>query len=215
MPVNNTSCLSSANKLCNSQNTLCSGILVNDASKETISVEYLRWSHSARAARLKNPIPLHRQHFAPHEQRGHGPILFICATIDIPNTIEKPSQQASENNYIMATGQPFASRSYAGSKLPERSVNTNAMPFSASSFSRHRGLGASAPGEFGAPDPAKPQQQQPQQQSIAQPGAAQSHGPPQDTNPLNRLTEEQREEINEAVSISLVPVWPFMESVCY
>lgn len=101
----------------------------------------------------------------------------------------------------MATGQPFASRSYAGSKLSERSVNTNAMPFSASSFSRHRGLGASAPNEFAAPDAAKQQQQQPQQQGIAQAGPA---GPPQDANPLNRLTEEQREEINEAVGMPLI-----------
>lgn len=97
----------------------------------------------------------------------------------------------------MASGQPFASRSYAGTKLPERSVNTNAMPFSASSFSRHRGLGASAPNEFGVPEGPKPQQQQ--QQAMAQTAPTQSHGPVQDTNPLNRLTEEQREEINEAV----------------
>lgn len=97
----------------------------------------------------------------------------------------------------MASGQPFASRSYAGSKLPERSVNTNAMPFSASSFSRHRGLGASAPTEFGVPESAKQQQQQ--QPAVAQTAPPQSHGPAQDTNPLNRLTEEQREEINEAV----------------
>lgn len=104
----------------------------------------------------------------------------------------------------MASGQPFASRSYAGSKLPERSVNTNAMPFSASSFSRHRGLGASAPTEFGVPESAK--QQQPQQQAVAQTAPPQSHGPAQDTNPLNRLTEEQREEINEAVR-SALPCW--------
>lgn len=64
------------------------------------------------------------------------------------------------------------------------------MPFSASSFSRHRGLGASAP-EFNAEGPKQNQQ--------AVPPAPQSHAPAQDTNPLNRLTEEQREEINEAV----------------
>ncbi|CAG7975342.1 unnamed protein product [Penicillium salamii] len=88
----------------------------------------------------------------------------------------------------MASGQPFASRSYAGTKLPERSIN-NAMPFSASSFSRHRGLNAPQ-NDF--PEPAK---QQPA------PANAQSHGPAQDTNPLNRLTEEQREEINEAFTL--------------
>lgn len=102
----------------------------------------------------------------------------------------------------MASGQPFASRSYAGTKLPERSVNTNAMPFSASSFSRHRGLGASAPTEFGVPEGAKQQQQQ-QQQAVAQTVPPQSHAQAQDSNPLNRLTEEQREEINEAVCISV------------
>jgi hypothetical protein len=90
----------------------------------------------------------------------------------------------------MASGQPFASRSYAGTKLPERSVNTNAMPFSASSFSRHRGLGNTAQGDF-----AEASKQQPPAPATN----AQSHGPAQDANPLNRLTEEQREEINEAV----------------
>ncbi|KAJ5595285.1 uncharacterized protein N7459_001493 [Penicillium hispanicum] len=96
----------------------------------------------------------------------------------------------------MASGQPFASRSYAGTKLPERSVNTNAMPFSASSFSRHRGLGGTAPADFtGAEGPKQPQQQ------AAAPAASQSHAPAQDTNPLNRLTEEQREEINEAFTL--------------
>lgn len=96
----------------------------------------------------------------------------------------------------MASGQPFASRSYAGTKLPDRSVNNNAMPFSASSFSRHRGLGNTAPADFGGPEGPK-QTQQP----TSAPAATQSHGPGQDANPLSRLTEEQREEINEAVRI--------------
>ncbi|KAJ5679307.1 Calcium-binding EF-hand [Penicillium macrosclerotiorum] len=99
----------------------------------------------------------------------------------------------------MASGQPFASRSYAGTKLPDRSANANAMPFSASSFSRHRGLGATAP-EFGGAEGPKQSQQAP-----VVPTAAQSHGPAQDTNPLSRLTEEQREEINEAVRIENPP----------
>lgn len=94
----------------------------------------------------------------------------------------------------MASGQPFASRSYAGAKMPDRSVNTNAMPFSASSFSRHRGLGNTAPTDFGGPEGPKQTQQPP-----SAPAATQSHGPGQDANPLSRLTEEQREEINEAV----------------
>ncbi|KAJ5665875.1 Calcium-binding EF-hand [Penicillium maclennaniae] len=91
----------------------------------------------------------------------------------------------------MASGQPFASRSYAGTKLPDRSANTNAMPFSATSFSRHRGLGASAP-EFNGEGPKQNQQAAPAQQS---------HAPAQDSNPLSRLTEEQREEINEAFTL--------------
>ncbi|CAI7636690.1 unnamed protein product [Penicillium discolor] len=97
----------------------------------------------------------------------------------------------------MASGQPFASRSYAGTKLPERSVNTNAMPFSASSFSRHRGLGNANQGDFNGPDAQKQMQQ-----SAPTPATnVQSHGPAQDANPLNRLTEEQREEINEAFTL--------------
>ncbi|KAJ5597859.1 hypothetical protein N7537_007943 [Penicillium hordei] len=97
----------------------------------------------------------------------------------------------------MASGQPFASRSYAGTKLPERSVNPNAMPFSASSFSRHRGLGNANQGDFNGPDAQK----QMQQSAPAPATNAQSHGPAQDANPLNRLTEEQREEINEAFTL--------------
>ncbi|KAJ5899687.1 calcium-binding component of the spindle pole body (SPB) half-bridge [Penicillium taxi] len=93
----------------------------------------------------------------------------------------------------MASGQPFGSRSYAGTKLPDRSTNPNAMPFSTSAFSRHRALGASAPNEFAG------EGHQGQQNAV--PTATQSHGPAQDTNPLNRLTEEQREEINEAFTL--------------
>lgn len=105
--------------------------------------------------------------------------------------------------------QPFGSRSYAGGKLPDRSVNANALPFSASSFSRHRGLGATtatAPGDFGA-DAGLKSTQGPAAAASGAGGVlhAQTHGPgttgpsSQETNPLNRLTEEQREEINEAV----------------
>ncbi|CAI7581224.1 unnamed protein product [Penicillium pancosmium] len=96
----------------------------------------------------------------------------------------------------MASGQPFASRSYAGTKLPDRSTNTNAMPFSASSFSRHRPLGGTGPADYPGVEGPKPPQQ-----SSGPAVAAQSHGPAQDANPLNRLTEEQREEINEAFTL--------------
>lgn len=116
---------------------------------------------------------------------------------------------------MASSHQPFGSRSYAGGKLPDRALNVNnanSMPFGTSSFPRHRGLGASGPGlgaaagggaaasgtggEFGisaaAGDNGKPLAQQAQ-------GAAGLV--PQDTNPLNRLTEEQREEINEAFTL--------------
>lgn len=53
------------------------------------------------------------------------------------------------------------------------------------------------PGDFGGPEGPK-QTQQP----TSAPAATQSHGPGQDGNPLSRLTEEQREEINEAVRIT-------------
>lgn len=101
--------------------------------------------------------------------------------------------------------QPFASRSYAGGKLPDRSLNANAGPFSASSFARHRGLGglSAGPGDFGS-EPVTAGGKQ--TQSASAPAVhSQSHGPAgQDTNPLNRLTEEQREEINEAVGFSFL-----------
>jgi hypothetical protein len=70
------------------------------------------------------------------------------------------------------------------------------MPFSASSFSRHRPLGGTGPADYPGVEGPKPPQQ-PSGPAVA----AQSHGPAQDANPLNRLTEEQREEINEAVRI--------------
>ncbi|KAJ5606042.1 Centrin-3 [Penicillium lagena] len=106
-------------------------------------------------------------------------------------------------------GPPFASRSYTGSKLPDRSIPSNAMPFSASSFSRHRGgLGATAPADFGADPSKQPAQQGGNVVAGGTPGSAvqlqaQSHGAhgQQDANPLNRLTEEQREEINEAFTL--------------
>lgn len=95
---------------------------------------------------------------------------------------------------------PFGSRSaYASGKLPDRSLNP--LPFSASAFSRHRGLGAQTPGtgDFGNDAGKSAQQQQP----PPPPAHSQSHMSSQDaSNPLNRLTEEQREEINEAVRIS-------------
>lgn len=130
-------------------------------------------------ARQKNSSPPPTPQL--HPPSGPSPSLL--------DTLLSPLRAAA-----MASGQPFASRSYAGSKLPERSANANAMPFSASSFTRHRGLGATAPAEYTGPEGPK------QNQQVAPaPAAAQSHGPAQEANPLNRLTEEQREEINEAV----------------
>ncbi|KAL4937126.1 hypothetical protein BDV06DRAFT_203572 [Aspergillus oleicola] len=94
---------------------------------------------------------------------------------------------------MASSGQPFGSRSYTAGKLPDRSsINANAIPFSASSFSR-RGLGATQ-GEF-VPDNAKANQQAQasQQQQV--------HAQAQEANPLSRLTEEQREEIGEAFTL--------------
>ncbi|KAL2001369.1 hypothetical protein VTN02DRAFT_1837 [Thermoascus thermophilus] len=90
--------------------------------------------------------------------------------------------------------QPFASRSAYAGKLPDRSIGANAMPFSASTFSRNRGLGVVG-GDFGA-EVGKSTQQPP-----PPPTHSQAHGQSQDPNPLNRLTEEQREEINEAFTL--------------
>ncbi|KAL1969499.1 hypothetical protein VTN77DRAFT_8937 [Rasamsonia byssochlamydoides] len=96
---------------------------------------------------------------------------------------------------------PFGSRSaYASGKLPDRSLSANPLPFSASAFSRHRGLGAQNPGagDFGADTGKSTQQQQP----PPPPAHSQSHVSSQEAaNPLNRLTEEQREEINEAFTL--------------
>ena len=87
--------------------------------------------------------------------------------------------------------QPFGTRSaYVSGKFPDRSSNPNPAPFNASSLSRHRTFGGANPGtsDFVA-DSGKAAQQPP-------PPPAHSQEP---VNPLNRLTEEQREEINEAV----------------
>ncbi|KAL2866593.1 putative cell division control protein Cdc31 [Aspergillus lucknowensis] len=96
---------------------------------------------------------------------------------------------------MASSGQPFGSRSYTAGKLPDRSLNANANPYSASTFSR-RGVGAASAGDFG-PDPTKASQQAPPQQQAH----AQTHGPAQESNPLSRLTEEQREEVNEAFTL--------------
>lgn len=164
-----------------------------------------RWLIPPAWARLKNP-PLFStaKHSPTSPPTAHRPTsldnLFETASIDISagpsihQSTSSPTSSYPAESTTMASGQPFASRSYAGTKLPDRSANPNAMPFSASSFSRHRGLGNTAPADFGGPEGPKQTQQPP-----SAPAATQSHGPGQDANPLSRLTEEQREEINEAV----------------
>jgi hypothetical protein len=160
---------------------------------------------SARVSASQESSSLfHRQTLTTSPPTPHQPRslenLFETISIDIsagPSIYQSASSPAFSypaESTTMASGQPFASRSYAGTKLPDRSGNPNAMPFSASSFSRHRGLGNTAPADFGGPEGPK-QAQQP----TSAPAATQSHGPGQDANPLSRLTEEQREEINEAV----------------
>ncbi|OAX84811.1 hypothetical protein ACJ72_00803 [Emergomyces africanus] len=83
--------------------------------------------------------------------------------------------------------------SYTGGKLPDRSIlNYDQPPFGPSVLSR-RDRGDFAGGDSGLsksapPPPAHAQQNLHQQHQQA------------NNNPLNELTEEQREEINEAVS---------------
>lgn len=120
---------------------------------------------------------------------------------------------------------PFGSRSaYAGTqgKLPDRSLSGNPGPFNASApFTRTRGLGGGGGGGAGGGGTGAgglidsfgldaKSSQAPGQGAAAQasqnPGGGAGPGPSQaDNNPLNRLTEEQREEINEAVP----PIHPF------
>lgn len=112
---------------------------------------------------------------------------------------------------------PFGSRSAyagAGSKLPER---PNPLPFSASAFSRNRGVlgGINNNNAVNNTESAQPQPHLAQQQPPIPPQHSQNHAGSSATaatmmmgtdagsgggaNPLSRLTEEQREEINEAV----------------
>ncbi|EEA20237.1 Calcium-binding component of the spindle pole body (SPB) half-bridge [Talaromyces marneffei ATCC 18224] len=104
---------------------------------------------------------------------------------------------------------PFGSRSAyagAGSKLPER---PNPLPFSASAFSRNRGV-LGGVNNNNNPESAQPQPSQlppaPPQHSQSHAGAVATMMGPADAssggaNPLSRLTEEQREEINEAFTL--------------
>lgn len=107
---------------------------------------------------------------------------------------------------------PFGSRSAyagAGSKLPER---PNPLPFSASAFSRNRGVLGGVNTNNNNINNTESAQPQPltQQQPPIPPQHSQNHaaaatmmgndaGSGGGANPLSRLTEEQREEINEAV----------------
>lgn len=151
-----------------------------------------------------------------HKQRDSAKHpLFSTSTADLPFNLQTPpsislsyrSSIAKSFNHcyllsptttMASSAQPFGSRSY---KLPDRSVNANAMPFSASSFTR-RGLGTTTTGDFHGEAGPKGAQH-------SAPPAPQ--GPSQDTNPLSRLTEDQREEINEAVFP--LPFFPFSPSL--
>ncbi|PYH87908.1 putative cell division control protein Cdc31 [Aspergillus ellipticus CBS 707.79] len=102
---------------------------------------------------------------------------------------------------MASSTQPFGTRSsYAASKLPDRSLNPNpnTLPFSASSFSRHRSLGPGQPDLQQAPPPPVHTQPTP---GGGGGGGGVANPSSQDTNPLSRLTEEQREEINEAFTL--------------
>jgi hypothetical protein len=111
---------------------------------------------------------------------------------------------------------PFGSRSAyagAGAKLPER---PNPLPFSASAFSRNRGVlggvnnnnnnniinteSAQQPQHLAQQQPPiPPQHSQNHASSAAATMMGQDASSGGGANPLSRLTEEQREEINEAV----------------
>ncbi|KAK2768443.1 Calcium-binding component of the spindle pole body (SPB) half-bridge [Arachnomyces sp. PD_36] len=97
----------------------------------------------------------------------------------------------------------FPSRSaYATGKLPDRSaLSANPLPFGSSR--RDRGpIGGGGGGEYGGGNAAQLQQaQQQHQQSQHGQQQQQVQGQQQQNNPLNDLTEEQREEINEAFTL--------------
>src|SRR5438034_9801626 len=81
--------------------------------------------------------------------------------------------------------------SYTSNKLPDRSaLNTNPLPFGSSVLSRRDR------GDFGDGVHGKSQQHPPAPPAHSQ----QQAGHQANNNPMNDLTEEQREEINEAVS---------------
>lgn len=73
-------------------------------------------------------------------------------------------------------------------------MGASSMPFGASAFSRRDRTSA---GEFGDTGLGKSQAQ------SSQAPQQQAHSSTSGSNPLNDLTEEQREEINEAVSLLL------------
>lgn len=123
----------------------------------------------------------------------------------------------------MASSQPFPSRSsYAGGKLPDRTLNTHPLPLSSSAFATRRervaaGGGSSLGGaDFGpAGDATGGGSGQGMGRGMNSMNINMGMGmggmgvnapaPPvhargqQAQNALNELTEEQREEINEAV----------------
>jgi hypothetical protein len=117
-----------------------------------------------------------------------------CSTI--PNSLCEIHFTPS-NQPIMASTSAFPARStYApANKLPDRTaLNNNPPPFGSSSLAR-RPDQQSQPYSQPAPPPHGPgrQQQQQQQQPPQQPQQE------KEPNALNELSEEQREEIDEAV----------------
>ncbi|KZZ96218.1 caltractin [Ascosphaera apis ARSEF 7405] len=83
--------------------------------------------------------------------------------------------------------------SYGAGKLADRTgMGASSMPFGASAFSRRDRTSA---GEFGDTGLGKSQAQ------SSQAPQQQAHSSTSGSNPLNDLTEEQREEINEAFTL--------------
>jgi hypothetical protein len=173
----------------------------------------LCWHHIVCHGLGTSPLPRPRVYTKKNIHchiRPPLPQIASCCFADCLSCLSGPQAPLYPCGRNMASSahQPFVSRSvYTSGKLPDRSLNPNPIPFGATTLSRHRALGGAnpGPGDFGV-DGGKSTQPLP-----PPPVHSQNHAPSQDaTNPLNRLTEEQREEINEAVSTLLF--LPFSQS---
>jgi hypothetical protein len=108
----------------------------------------------------------------------------------------------------ISQGHPaFPPRStYAASgKLPDRTTLNNPPPFGSSALSRRPDQHAQQYSQQPPQPPQHGQQQQMQGGGGRQHQQSQQAGQEKEPNPLNDLSEEQREEINEAVRLQIIP----------